>query len=74
MKLTERVARLRTKTAFAVSAETAVHAAKGNKVYAFHIGDMNLRGQKGRDSARANALIRPAIPQFAPTENPGHFS
>jgi aspartate/methionine/tyrosine aminotransferase len=42
MKLAERVERLGTETAFAVSAEAAAHAAKGNKVYAFHIGDMNL--------------------------------
>jgi aspartate/methionine/tyrosine aminotransferase len=42
MKLAERVSRLGTETAFAVSAEAAAHAAKGNKVYPFHIGDMNL--------------------------------
>ncbi len=42
MKLADRVERLGTETAFAVSAEAAAHAAKGNKVYPFHIGDMNL--------------------------------
>jgi aspartate/methionine/tyrosine aminotransferase len=42
MKLAERVSRLGTETAFAVSAEAAAHAAKGNKVYPFHIGVMNL--------------------------------
>lgn len=42
MKLADRVARLGTETAFAVSAEAAAHAAKGNKVYPFHLGDMNL--------------------------------
>ena len=42
MKLADRVARLGTETAFAVSAEAAAFAAKGNKVYPFHLGDMNL--------------------------------
>ena len=42
MKLAERVARLGTETAFAVSAEAAAHAAKGNDVFPFHLGDMNL--------------------------------
>ena len=43
MKLAERVARLGTETAFAVSAEAAAFAAQGNKVYPFHLGDMNLK-------------------------------
>lgn len=41
MKLAERVARLGTETAFAVSAEAAAFAAEGNRVYPFHLGDMN---------------------------------
>ena len=41
-RIADRVARLGTETAFAVSAEAAAYAAKGNKVYPFHIGDMNL--------------------------------
>lgn len=43
MKLAKRVARLGTETAFAVSAEAAAFAARGNKVYPFHLGDMNLK-------------------------------
>jgi aspartate/methionine/tyrosine aminotransferase len=43
MKLADRVARLGTETAFAVSAEAAAFAQKGNEVFAFHLGDMNLR-------------------------------
>ena len=39
----ERLQRLGTETAFAVSAEAAAFAAKGNKVYAFHLGDMNIK-------------------------------
>jgi aspartate/methionine/tyrosine aminotransferase len=42
MRIAERIARLGTETAFAVSAEAAAHAAQGHKVYPFHLGDMNL--------------------------------
>ena len=43
MKIADRIARLGTETAFAVSAEAAAFAAKGNKVYPFHLGDMDLK-------------------------------
>jgi aspartate/methionine/tyrosine aminotransferase len=42
MKIAKRISRLGTETAFAVSAEAAAFAAKGNKVYPFHLGDMNI--------------------------------
>ncbi len=42
MKIAERIAGLGTETAFAVSAEAAAFAAQGNKVYPFHLGDMNI--------------------------------
>jgi aspartate/methionine/tyrosine aminotransferase len=42
MQFADRVARLGTETAFAVSAEAAAFAAQGNKVYPFHLGDMNI--------------------------------
>lgn len=42
MKIADRIAKLGTETAFAVSGEAAAHAAKGNRVYPFHLGDMNL--------------------------------
>jgi aspartate/methionine/tyrosine aminotransferase len=42
MRIAERISRLGTETAFAVSAEAAAFAAKGNKVYPFHLGDMNI--------------------------------
>jgi aspartate/methionine/tyrosine aminotransferase len=42
MKLAERLCRLGSETAFAVSAEAAAFAAKGNRVYPFHLGDMNI--------------------------------
>jgi len=40
--LASRLSRLGTETAFAVSAEAAEFAAAGNKVYPFHLGDMNI--------------------------------
>lgn len=43
MKLAEHLTRLGTETAFAVSAETAALAAKGQQIYPFHLGDMNLK-------------------------------
>jgi len=42
MRIAERVSRLGTETAFAVSAEAAAFAAQGSKVYPFHLGDMNI--------------------------------
>lgn len=42
MQLAERLSRLGTETAFAVSAAAAEWAATGNRVYPFHLGDMNL--------------------------------
>jgi aspartate/methionine/tyrosine aminotransferase len=42
MKLADRLSRLGTETAFAVSGEAAAHAAAGNTVYPFHLGDMNI--------------------------------
>ncbi len=42
MRIADRIKRLGTETAFAVSAEAAAFAAKGNKIYPFHLGDMNI--------------------------------
>ena len=42
MKIADRIKKLGTETAFAVSAEATAFAAKGNKVYPFHLGDMNI--------------------------------
>jgi aspartate/methionine/tyrosine aminotransferase len=42
LKIADRIARLGTETAFAVSAEAAAFAAQGNRVYPFHLGDMNI--------------------------------
>ena len=42
MQLARQLSKLGTETAFAVSAAAADWAAKGNKVYPFHLGDINL--------------------------------
>ncbi|PIE72765.1 MAG: aspartate aminotransferase [Deltaproteobacteria bacterium] len=42
VRLAKRVTNLGVETAFLVAAKAAAHAAKGNKVYPFHLGDMNL--------------------------------
>jgi len=42
MHLAERICRLGTETAFAVSAEANAYAAQGNRVYPFHLGDLNI--------------------------------
>ncbi len=42
MQLAERLERLGTETAFAVSLAAAEWAAQGHRVYPFHLGDMNL--------------------------------
>jgi aspartate/methionine/tyrosine aminotransferase len=56
MRLADRVARLGTETAFAVSAEAAAHAAKGHKVYPFHLGDMNLPTPQNVQDAAVRAM------------------
>ena len=43
MKIADRISGLGSETAFAVSAEAAAFAAKGNTVYPFHLGDLNLQ-------------------------------
>ncbi|MHC4333965.1 MAG: pyridoxal phosphate-dependent aminotransferase [Planctomycetota bacterium] len=43
MELAKRLSNLGTETAFAVSAEAARHVAQGNRVYPFHLGDMNIK-------------------------------
>lgn len=40
--IADRISRLGTETAFAVSAEAGAFAAEGNHVYPFHLGDLNI--------------------------------
>ena len=42
MKLAKHLDKLGTETAFAVSAAAAAWGAKGNKIYPFHLGDINI--------------------------------
>ncbi len=42
MRIANRIQRLGTETAFAVSAEAAAWAADGHRVFPFHLGDLNL--------------------------------
>ena len=56
MRLAERLNRLGTETAFAVSAEAAAFAAKGNDVFAFHLGDMNIKTPKNIMDAAVTAM------------------
>jgi aspartate/methionine/tyrosine aminotransferase len=42
LPIAERIGRLGTETAFAVSAEAAVWQGEGHTVYPFHLGDMDL--------------------------------
>ena len=42
MQLSDRLKRLGTETAFAISEQAAKWASQGNKVYPFHLGDLNI--------------------------------
>jgi aspartate/methionine/tyrosine aminotransferase len=72
MKLADRVTHLGTETAFAVSAEAAAFAAKGNKVYPFHLGDLNLKtpanvlaaGIKAMQDGKTNYCANAGVPQL----------
>jgi aspartate/methionine/tyrosine aminotransferase len=56
MKLADRITRLGTETAFAVSGEAAAFAAQGNKVYPFHLGDINIKTPVNVMEAAAKAM------------------
>lgn len=56
MRFADRITRLGTETAFAVSAEAAAFAARGNKVYPFHIGDLNFKTPTHIIEAAVNAM------------------
>ena len=42
MRIANSISKLGTETAFAVAGKAAAHAASGNKVYPFHLGDLNM--------------------------------
>jgi aspartate/methionine/tyrosine aminotransferase len=72
MKFADRITRLGTETAFAVSAEAAAFAAQGNKVYPFHLGDLNLKtpanvlaaGIKAMKDGKTNYCANAGVPQL----------
>jgi len=43
LNIADRISLLGTETAFAVSEEAALFASRGNKVYPFHLGDLNIK-------------------------------
>lgn len=69
LTLADRVQKLGVETAFVIAAQAAAHSAAGNKVYPFHLGDINLRTpgniieaayralQEGKTGYTANAGI-----------------
>ena len=72
MKVADRIARLGTETAFAVSAEATAFAAQGNKVYPFHLGDLNLKtpanvlaaGIKAMQEGKTGYCANAGVPQL----------
>ena len=56
IRIAERLSRLGTETAFAVSAEAAAFAARGNKVFPFHLGDMNIPTPEHIQQAAVKAM------------------
>ena len=75
MKFADRITRLGTETAFAVSAEAAAYASQGNKVYPFHLGDLNLKtpanvlaaGIKAMQDGKTNYCPNAGVPQLRET-------
>ena len=57
MTFAERIARLGTETAFAVSDDARAWAAEGNAVYPFHLGDMNIRTPENIIAAAHKAML-----------------
>ncbi len=72
MRFADRVTRLGTETAFAVSAEAAAYASRGNTVYPFHLGDLNIKtpanvlaaGIKAMRDGRTNYCPNAGVPQL----------
>ena len=72
MKIADRIALLGTETAFAVSAEATAFAAQGNKVYSFHLGDLNLKtptnvlaaGIEAMQDGKTNYCANAGVPQL----------
>ena len=57
MKLADRFNRLGTETAFAVAATAADWVSKGNEVFPFHLGDLNLSTPENISAAMQRAVV-----------------
>ena len=57
MKLADRLNRLGTETAFAVAATAADWVSKGNEVFPFHLGDINLPTPENISAAMQRAVV-----------------
>ena len=77
-RIAERITRLGTETAFAVSAEAAAFGAEGHTIYPFHLGDLNIptpatssrRPSRPFTTARPATARTPASPSFARRSRP----
>ena len=67
MQFAKQINRLGTETAFAVSAQARAWAAKGHKVYPFHLGDINLATPENIVDATLKA-IRDGNTGYCPSE------
>ena len=56
MKLAKQLEKLGTETAFSVSAAAAAWGAKGNKIYPFHLGDINIATPRNIIEATEKAI------------------
>ncbi len=56
LQVAKRIANLGSETAFVIAAQAAAHAAKGNKVYPFHLGDIDLTTPENIIEAAHRAL------------------
>jgi len=54
--LADRIEKLGIETAFVVAAQAAAHSAGGNKVYPFHLGDLNLKTPHNIAEAACRAI------------------
>jgi aspartate/methionine/tyrosine aminotransferase len=66
MRIADRISRLGSETAFAVSEEAAAFAALGNKVYPFHLGDLNVPTPEDVMAAAIKAM-RDGKTSYCPT-------
>ena len=72
MRIAARMRRLGTETAFAVADAAKAYAAKGNKVYPFHIGDINAKtpqniidaAKKAMDEGKTGYCSAAGIPEL----------